>query len=162
MLIFVQPMGLIMQFIQFCYQIPYKIFHDYQINSPAFQVNGNLVCNRIPIGDNWMPHIHPKNCPFPSGNHQTRLLPSSLDSADLPPQTASRSNQLFFYNTPDTHTHTLTHSPTEGIGNITYTSTHLRLIDYSDASKNQHLCLEFAQKIYFCCVKVVAFTTARN
>jgi len=47
---------------------------------------------------------------------------------DLPDETASTSNQPICHNTPD--------RPTDGIGDITYTNTHLRSIGYSDAAKN--------------------------
>ena len=54
---------------------------------------------------NGTPHISPQNCPFASGNRQSQLSASSLDPADPPTQTASRSSQPFCHNTLDIPTH---------------------------------------------------------
>jgi len=45
--------------------------------------------------------LNPQNCLFPWGNRQPHLPVSSLDPDNLPSQMAYRSNQPFFYNTPD-------------------------------------------------------------
>jgi len=63
----------------------------------------------VPIGYNWMLNIYPQNCPFPFDDLHPNLIHPSLDRPHLIPQTASRSNQLFFHNSPAV--------PTGGIGN---------------------------------------------
>jgi len=69
-------------------------------------------------------------------------MPSFLAYPADPPQTAFRSTQPIFHNTPGrhthththarTHTHTHTHRWTDRLGNITWTNTHLYFIDYGD------------------------------
>jgi len=51
-----------------------------------------------------MPHIYPQNCPFSFYDHP-HLIHPSLDRPQSPPQTASRSNQLFFHNSCTGHTY---------------------------------------------------------
>jgi len=70
---------------------------------------------------NGRPTFTPKNCPFPWGRSPPQLLASSLDAANLPPQTASRYNQPFYHNTPDRQTDTQTHRLTDGLGDVTCT-----------------------------------------
>jgi len=85
--------------------------------------------NKIPIGYNGMLHIHPQNGLFSWGDLHSRLLASSLDPADLPPQTAPRSNQSFStIHRTDRHTHTDAYKPTDGIGDITCTNTAYALL----------------------------------
>jgi len=69
------------------------------------------------IGCNGMPHIHPKTAPSPS-KISTHLIHPSFDRLHLPPQTASRSNQPFFHNSPTWQTAKQTDRdrPTDGIG----------------------------------------------
>jgi len=64
------------------------------------------------------------------GNCQSQLPVSSSDPAYPPPQVASTSNQLFCHNAPDRPTDRPPYIPTDGPGNNTCTSTHLRCIDY--------------------------------
>jgi len=47
---------------------------------------------RLAIGYNGAPHIRPQNFPLPW------IDPQTLDPSDLPPQTASTSDQLFCHN----------------------------------------------------------------
>jgi len=68
----------------------------------------------------FTPQIAPSH-----GAISTHLLASSLDPAYLAPQMASRSNQPFFHNTLDTHTH---NTQTDGVGDITCTYMHLQSI----------------------------------
>jgi len=55
--------------------------------------------NKIPIGYNGMPQLHPQNCPFPFGDNHPHLIHLSLKQPHLPPQTTSGSNQPFCHNT---------------------------------------------------------------
>jgi len=59
------------------------------------------LCYKVPTGYNGMPLTIPQNCLFHWGDLHCCLLASSLDPADPPTQTASRSNQLSFHNPPD-------------------------------------------------------------
>jgi len=86
---------------------------------------------------NGRPTFTPKNCPFPWGRSPPQLLASSLDAANLPPQTASRYNQPFYHNTPDRQTDTQTHRPTDGLGDVTCTKTRLCSTDHGDAANNK-------------------------
>ena len=56
---------------------------------------------RSPIGFNGMPHICPRNYPFPWTDPQTSLSASSLDPSDLPCQTVSGSDPPLFHNPLD-------------------------------------------------------------
>ena len=52
-------------------------------------------CNKGPIDNNGTPQIHPQNCPFPFDDHHQNLIHPYQARPHSPPQTASRSNQLF-------------------------------------------------------------------
>ena len=56
-------------------------------------------CNKVPIGYNATPQIHPPNCPFPFDDHHQNLIHPFRARRHSPPQTASRSNQPFCHNT---------------------------------------------------------------
>ena len=56
------------------------------------------LCNKVPIGYNQMPKVHPQNCPF--DDHHPHLIHPSLDRPRSPFQTASRSNQPFCHSRP--------------------------------------------------------------
>jgi len=85
-----------------CWSWQYVTF-TMSITSP--QSNLRRARRKSPIGYNGMPQIHPQNCPFPFNNHHPYLIHPSLDRPHSPPQTASRSNQLFCHNTLSGHTH---------------------------------------------------------
>ena len=61
---------------------------------------------QTPIGYNEATHVRPKNCPFPWIDPQTQLPVSSLDTSDLPSQTASISDLPFCHNALDIWTDT--------------------------------------------------------
>jgi len=76
--------------------------------TPLSTPNGNLFmlfCTTMPQSPHWLqwdaPHPPPSKLHLAWGNHQSQLPASSSDPADTPPQTASRSNQLFCHNAPD-------------------------------------------------------------
>jgi len=50
-------------------------------------------CNKVPIGYNGTPQIHPPNCPFPFDDHHQNLIHPYQAQPHSPPQTASGSNQ---------------------------------------------------------------------
>ena len=54
--------------------------------------------NKVPIGYNGTPQIHPPNCPFPFDGHHQNLIHPYRARPHSPPQTASGSNQLFCHN----------------------------------------------------------------
>ena len=68
------------------------------------------LCNKLPIGYNGTPQIHPQNCPFPFDDHHPNLIHPFLDRLLSPTQTAAGSNQPFCQNTLSGHTHTHTHT----------------------------------------------------
>jgi len=59
---------------------------------------------RLPIGYNGTLHVCPQNYPFLWTDPQTQLPASSLDSFDLPSQTAFISDQPFCHNSPNRQT----------------------------------------------------------
>ena len=83
----------------------------------------------------------PSKLPFPWADLYPRLLASYLNPADLPPLTASRSNQPFSTITGQTDRE---NRSTDGLGDIACTNTHLRSIDCSDAAENkaEHIACE--------------------
>jgi len=81
------------------------------------------LCNKVPIGYNGMPQIHPQNCPFPFDDHHPHLIHLFLDRPLSPPQTAFRSTQPFCQCTlsGQTDQQTETHWPIDGLGNRSIT-----------------------------------------
>ena len=86
---------------------PYLIHHIWMPGpTPLTTPNDSLIavrtsrqlCNKVPIGYNGTPYIHPENCPFSDDHHQNLIHPF-LDWPLSPPQRASRSNQSFRHNT---------------------------------------------------------------
>jgi len=54
--------------------------------------------NKVPIGYNGMPQIHPENCPFPFDDNHPHLIHISLDQPHSSSQMASGFNQPFCQN----------------------------------------------------------------
>jgi len=52
-------------------------------------------CNKVFIGYNGTPQIHPPNCTFPFDDHHQNLIYPYQARPHSPPQTASGSNQPF-------------------------------------------------------------------
>ena len=50
-------------------------------------------CNKVPIGYNGTPQIHPPNFPFPFDDHHQNLIHPYRARPHSPPETASGSNQ---------------------------------------------------------------------
>jgi len=73
------------------------------------------LCNRLPIGYNGTPQIHPQNCPFPFDITTPSNTPS-LDQSHSPSQMASRSIQSFCHRTLSGPTDRQTHCPEDGLG----------------------------------------------
>jgi len=63
------------------------------------------LCNKVPIGYNGTPQIHPQNCPFAFDDYHRYQIHPSFDWPHLPFQTASGCNQPFFHGTISGHTH---------------------------------------------------------
>jgi len=73
------------------------------------------LCNKVAIGYNWTPRIHPQNCPFPS-TITTPCNAPILDQRHSSPKTASVSTQPFCHNTLSGQTDWQTDRPTDGLG----------------------------------------------
>jgi len=67
--------------------------------------------NKVPIGYNGTPQVHPQNCPFPS-----HLIHPSLNWPHSPPKMAIKSNQPFCHSTLSGHTDTQTQRSRDGLG----------------------------------------------
>jgi len=108
--------------------------------TPFTTPNGSLIasctfaqlCHKVPNGYNWMPNIHPQNCPFPWGNLHPFYLPHPWSQLTHHPKR---------HPDPISHFSTIhrtvrltgwyTHRPTDGPGNKTCTNIHLCYIDYT-------------------------------
>jgi len=99
--------------------------------------NHSTECYKVPIGYNGMPQIHPQNCQFPLGNLQPHLIHPYLDRSHSPSQMASRSNLLFFHNSPIGQTDRQTDRQ---MGQATGLYEHPRKLYwlYSDAANNEN------------------------
>jgi len=86
-----------------------------QTAAPTVHALSHSYTPQTPHWFNGAPHAFaPKITPLPWADPQTKLPASSLDSPNLPSQTASISNQPFCYNAMDRQTDTHTQRPTNG------------------------------------------------
>jgi len=98
--------------------------------------------NKVPVGYNGMPQIHPK-LPLSFENYHPHLIHPSLERPHSPSQTASGSTQLFCHNTLSGQTDRQTDRWSR---QETCTNTRLCSIDYNDAANNSYWLL-FCSKI---------------
>jgi len=75
------------------------------------------LCNKVPIGYNGTPQIHPQNCRFPFDDHHPHLIHHySTDRTHHPKRHPDPISRFVTVHFPDTQTDRPTDRPTDGIG----------------------------------------------